>query len=85
MTNRRNREHFITSCFNIFYFFILNITIIIIIIIIIITNTYRLQKKLIWRLHLAEYSYFNLTPDRQHSKTLILSAAYFNTIGEHRS
>ena len=45
MPNRRNKKtHFITSCFNLFYFFILNITIIIIIIIIII-NTYRLQKK----------------------------------------
>ena len=83
MTNRRNKKQtFITSCFNLFLFFILKITIIIIIIviiiiiiIIIIINTYRLQKKLFWRLHLAEYSYFILTPDRRHSKTLILSAS----------
>ena len=63
----------------IFIFFILSITItiiniIIIVIIIIIINAYLLQKKLIWRLHLAEYSYFIITPDRQHSKTLILLA-----------
>ena len=47
MPNRRikKQQHFITSCFNLFYFFILNIAIIIIIIIIIIINTYRLQKK----------------------------------------
>ena len=42
--------------------------------IIIIINAYLLQKKLIWRLHLAEYLYFILTSDRRHSKTLILSA-----------
>ena len=35
--------------------------------------------------HLAEYSYFILTPDRRHLKTLILSAAYVNSNGEHRS
>ena len=59
-----------TSFFSFFYHLSIAITIVIIIII----NAFLLQKKLICRLDLAEYSYFILTPGRRHLKTQIWSA-----------